>query len=479
MATRMRGHITTLRGVGRMAIDATMGLTDLVQALHTRIARGPTRLGGPVIAGAINGITDLVYDSVRSVTRAVGEGLDATLAQLGPLIAALSDDAGRGAAAQSARPREALLAALNGVLGDYLEQTANPLAIKMALRRDGLPLVLTREALLAAIEAPGPRIVVMVHGLCMSDLQWQRGVIARARSVAADAVTSALADTLTDPAGPPHDHGAALARDLGASVLYLHYNSGLHVSTNGQAFAAQLEALVAAWPVAIERLVIVGFSMGGLLARSALHYGTAAGHAWPRHLQAMVFLGTPHHGAPLERGGHWIDQLLESTSYTAPFARLGRVRSAGITDLRHGSALDEDWHGRDRFAHGHDTRRPLPLPPDVACYAVAASAAHAKANRPAVEPVRAHGERAVVFPGDGLVPVASALGRHDDPRLALAFDPSRAAIAWDCGHLDLLSSAAVYKQLRCWLAPADDMAARAKEGARERPTRLTDAPVPP
>jgi len=192
--------------------------------------------------------------------------------------------------------------------------------------------------------------------------------------------------------------------------------------------------------------------MGGLVARSALHYGTLADHAWTRHLRAMVFLGSPHHGSPLERGGHWIDVLLRSTPYTAPFNRLGRVRSAGITDLRHGSTLDEDWHGRDRFTHGHDTRLPLPLPDGVSCFAIAATTAH--------RPVGEDSDIVVVdpdagtldsLPGDGLVPVASALGRHADPAFHLQFAPSHQCMAWDTGHLDLLSSKAVYRQLLKWL----------------------------
>src|SRR5204862_251997 len=83
---------------------------------------------------------------------------------------------------------------------------------------------------------------------------------------------------------------------------YLHYNSGLHISENGRQFAQVLEILIAHWPSPLEELVIVGHSMGGLLARSAWHYAKAAGHAWPAQLRSMIFLGTPHHGAPLEPG---------------------------------------------------------------------------------------------------------------------------------------------------------------------------------
>lgn len=420
MITTPRGRhedVATLRGVSRLATDVTAGITDLAEALHARIAREPSAVGGPVISGAVNGIAGLVYGSVRGVTRAVGGGLDAGLARLEPWLCA-RDAGGPAVRAADAGHREALRAALNGVVGDSLAETGNPLAIPMALRRRGVALELTRAGLRSAIEQRRGTAVVLVHGLCMNDRQWRR---ARTQ-------------------GAAHDHGAALARDLGVTPVYLHYNSGRHVSQNGRAFAGLLEELVAAWPGGAPRLVIVGHSMGGLVARSAVHYGTEAGLVWPRRLRSLVFLGTPHHGAPLERGGHGLHGLLESTGYTAPFARLGRVRSAGITDLRHGSTLDEDWQGRDRFAHGLDTRRPLPLPANVACFSIAATRSR--------DASRGTGRLA----GDGLVPVASALGRHADPRLELAFAPSRQAIVHDCGHLDLLSSRAVYRQLRAWLA---------------------------
>jgi len=100
-----------------------------------------------------------------------------------------------------------------------------------------------------------------------------------------------------------HDHGAALARDLGYTPLYLHYNTGLHISTNGRAFADLLQMLVAEWPAPLEELVIIGHSMGGLVSRSACYYGAFNGHDWLRHLRKLIFLGTPHHGTPMERTG--------------------------------------------------------------------------------------------------------------------------------------------------------------------------------
>jgi len=225
--------------------------------------------------------------------------------------------------------------------------------------------------------------------------------------------------------------------------MYVRYNSGLHVSINGRALAQQLEHLISQWPLPVERLVLVGHSVGGLLARSAVHYGAQAGHCWPSRLSDIVFLGTPHHGAPMERAGNWVDIVLGGTPYTAPLARLGKVRSAGITDLRYGNLLDEDWVGRDRFARGVDRRQHVPLPRDVRCHAVAASIG------------RETGDLKDRLLGDGLVPLDSALGRHHNPARCLQFAEDRQWVGYGIGHLELLKHPDVYAQLLRWLAPAN------------------------
>ncbi len=392
-----------LRGAVRLATDATAGLTDLVEAMHERIARVPG-VGAAASEGRVGGISGLVYKTIRGVTRVVGGSIDALLAVLAPALGPT----------QPSADREAIVAALNGVLGDYLVASANPLATPMAFRRDGRPLLIETSALAARLPRAGGRVLVLLHGLCMGDLQWSRG---------------------------GHDHGAALARDLGYAPVYLQYNSGLHVSINGRALANQLELLFERWPYPVERLVLLGHSMGGLIARSAIHYGKQAGHPWSSRVDDLVFLGTPHHGAPLERAGHWIDVVLGATPYAAPFTRLGKVRSAGITDLRHGNLLDEDWVGLDRFALSADRPQHLPLPEQVRCYAAAASLS------------RHAGEAATSRHfGDGLVPLDSALGRHADPARTLAFATDRQWVGYGMGHLDLLGRAEVYAQLRRWLA---------------------------
>jgi pimeloyl-ACP methyl ester carboxylesterase len=403
-------HPSDLRGFARLATQATAGLTDLVEAMHQTIA-GPAGEGGTQTPGRTRGLTGLVYKSVRGVTRLVGGSLDAILAQLKPTLA------GRA----SSPEREAVLAALNGVLGDYLVASDNPLAIPMSLRCNGRPLVLETQALAEAIPQAGGKLAVLAHGLCLNDLQWNR-------------------------AG--HDHGAVLARHLGYTPLYLHYNSGLHTSINGRTLAGLLEVLLKQWPQRVEELVIIAHSMGGLVTRSACHYGVVAGHDWPRQLCKLAFLGTPHHGTPLERGGNWVDVILSATPYAAPFARLGKIRSAGITDLRYGNVLDGHWKDRDRFARTRDNRRSVPLPDGVQSYAMAATTG----KKP--------GDLRDRLLGDGLVPVSSALGRHKDSRRSLSFPKSRQWIGYGMTHMDLLGRPEVSDQILRWFASASGAVVR-------------------
>ena len=385
-----------LRGLLRLGTDATLGITDLVEAVHHTIVRR-TGIVGSAPSGRTRGITGVVYGAVRGGTRWVGRGLDAVLAQVPP---ATTPPAVNPA-------REALLAAVNGVWGDHLAASANPLAIPMAFRQAGLPLQ----------QQPQPvtgRVLVLAHGLCMNDLQWQRN---------------------------GHDHGAMLAAEGGYTPLYLHYNSGRHVSDNGQDLSQLLGRVLAAWPVPVTDLVLLGHSMGGLVLRSACHQAALAEAPWLAHLRAQVFLGTPHHGAPLERGGHLLDRLLGVSPYAAPFARLGKARSAGITDLRFGNLQAADWQGRHRHDQRRDDRRPAPLPEGVTTCLVAATTA-----------VQASGLRNATL-GDGLVLLPSALGRHRRPTMKLKVPASRQRVLTQANHWDLLDHPQVADWLRAWLLP--------------------------
>ena len=390
---RRAGLASDLRGGARLAIEGVKGVTGLVEAMHSRIARVPAPLG--TLADApTTGITGLVYRSIHGTTALVGKALDTALAGAEALLPASLLQLPSGTADET---REAVIAALNGVMGDHLERSGNPLAVPMALR--------TRPA--DAVR--GPRILLLVHGLCMTDHQWTRD---------------------------GHDHGQALAKSLGCTPVYARYNTGRHIGTNGHDLALQLEQLLRDWPVPVESLAIIGHSMGGLVSRSAVHQAAQAGMNWPAKLRQLVFLGSPHHGAPLERGGNWLHRGLGVSPYVAPFTRLSGLRSSGITDLRHGN-LEEADASPNRFTQ-RDTRASVALPPGVACYAIAGTLGQGSVDE---------------WVGDGLVPLASALGRHARPTRDLRIPASRQWIARGVNHLDLLSSDAVYQRLRRWLAP--------------------------
>lgn len=388
--------LTDARGLSRLATDAIVGATDIVEDVHRTITR-LAPLVGPFETGRMRGITGFVYRRVRGTTRAVGGGMEAALTRLVPFFDSEVE----------VRHRDTLLAVLNGVVGDHLAATDNPLAIPMQIRHDGQQLDLDRPALAARFGPQHDRLLILLHGLCMDDLAWSR---------------------------EGHDHGAALARDLGVTPLYLRYNSGRSIAENGRAFAALLNELVRAWPVPIRELTIVGHSMGGLLARSACHYASADDHAWLPALKHVVFLGTPHHGAPLERAGSLVDRALGISPYTAPIARLGLIRSAAVQDLRYGTILDE--HERIR-------RSPrVPLPDGVASFAVAAT----KQTQP--------GAALADLPGDGLVPVHSALAQHRDRSRSLSIPDAHRHVCNGLNHFDLLSSRAVYERIVSWLSKA-------------------------
>lgn len=385
MSETSRSRAKALQGASRLAVEATQGVAALVEAMHATVGGGGL-------------LTRTVVGGVQGTAGLVGAGVDSALSMLEPLL---------GTPGES-EDREALLAVINGVLGDYLEERGNPLAMPLQLTVGGRPLPLELAGTVgAALPRATGRIVVMVHGSCMTEHQWIRG---------------------------GHDHGLALVRDGGWTRIGVRYNSGLHISTNGERLAQQLEELVGAWPVPVETVALIGHSMGGLVSRAACWAAEQEGHAWRSRLGTLVTLGTPHHGAPLERAGNWVDGVLGASRFSAPLARLGKIRSAGVTDLRYGNVVRADWEGRDRFERAGDPRTRIGLPDGVACHAVAGTLGR--------------------LGGDGLVPVDSALGVHPDADLGFGGGDGDTLVVEECGHLDLLDRAEVYRWIRGWLVDA-------------------------
>ena len=402
---------TDLRGLAKLATQATANVTKIAEGVTQSVW---STMGAPSgkAKDQTRGITGLVYKSIQGVTQLVGKGTESLLTSLQPLLDKIDSEP------QESAPREAVLAALNGVMGDRLADSDNPLATPMTLRFNNDALnwdAMPDVALLTG------KVLIVVHGLCMNDLQWTSQVD-----------------------GKSINHAEMLATKLGYTPVYVRYNTGRHTSQNGQALSNQLELLTALWPTPLAEISVLVHSMGGLVTRSAVHAAQHGKRHWVSKLKNIVFLGTPHQGATLEKAGNWIDVLLGVTPYSAPFKKLVELRSSGITDLRFGHVLDSDWQDQDRFKsktkQEQADREHLPLPEGVACFTVAATLA---AKRSLLA------DRLI---GDGLVPLNSALGVHRDPSHSLVFAKSSQLIVYRTSHMALLGSAEVSERLLTWLS---------------------------
>jgi pimeloyl-ACP methyl ester carboxylesterase len=369
--------------------------------MQERIVHPPLLPSTP-IQHIITNISKAIYKNIRWSTQFFGNGIDKVLGKLTPLFGKI----------KTSKEKEVVRSVLNGIIGDYLEKKENPLQITMQFRHQEKTLLLNTKSLKNTYPVINGKILLMVHGSCMSDIQWTQ---------------------------KERNHSEALALELHKTPIYLLYNSGLHISLNGQNFNDLLEELVLDWAVPVEEIIIVAHSMGGLVTRSALYYGEQQGKEWTKHLKKIVFLGTPHHGASLERAGNYLDVILEAIPYTKPFARLGKIRSAGVTDLRYGNLIHEDWQDNDRFKLKADQRQFIPLPKEIACYSIAACSSK-ETNTISAKLI-----------GDKLVSIDSALGQHKDPSKSLEFEKKNTWIAYESTHTDLLYNPKIYAKIKDWL----------------------------
>jgi hypothetical protein len=344
-----------------------------------------------------------IYAGVRAGTRAAGAaGAAAVQAWQDP----------RPAEPPSARAG-ALAGAVCGVLGDRLEEEGSPLAVRTAVRSAGRDVPLTPAALAGAFPGHTDRVVVLVHGLCETEDSWRRSEAQRGGT-----------------------YGSRLAA-RGRTAVALRYNSGLRISESGRRLSALLEDLCAAWPGGVRELAIVGHSMGGLVARSACHHAREEGRTWPDALRVVVYLGTPHHGAPLERIVEAGTRLLRLVPEAAPVASTLDLRSAGIRDLAHAALTDDDWAPSGPRRASWTPGAPVPLHEGARHHAIAACLGSGP-----------HDPRARLL-GDLLVWPDSAHGRHPERSLGI-LDP-------DChrldglSHFDLLNHPAVDALLAGWL----------------------------
>jgi hypothetical protein len=139
----------------------------------------------------------------------------------------------------------------------------------------------------------------------------------------------------------------------------------------------------------------------------------------------VVFLGTPHAGARYAQWRDLVDAAGSGTHASLLLSRATNRQSEGMEDFTGGHWME------------HEQGVPLavlprPWPPGVRAYAIAGS-------------LQQRGD-------DGVVTVASALGRDLPPGQDLELGEAQRWIAAGVGHLDLVRSGAVLQQVRHWLS---------------------------
>jgi len=295
----------------------------------------------------------------------------------------------------------------NGAWGGPVDSRGGAVPAGMSVRVDHRRVRLDRASLATTFSTPSSRLVVFLHGLMETERAWFHG----------DQPGQAPSGT---------DFGSRLAEDLACTPVYVRYNTGRHVSDNGRALVDLLSQLIEEWPTTVAEVVLVGHSMGGLVARSAVHHAGCEQSPWLSRVAGLLCLGTPHTGAPLGRAAARTAALLKGFILTAPLSALLGLRSDGIKDLAYGYLREDERSGDDtepiRTA-GTEARHPRQ------CFVVATLA-------------RSEGSAWARLAGDLFVGPTSA------------GDPSQNAdIRWLGGlhHLDLLRHDTVYITMLRWL----------------------------
>lgn len=303
------------------------------------------------------------------------------------------------------------VSALNGVLGDYLLAHQNPLALS--------PVLYDHYGALQQGDLAG-RVVIFSHGLCMNHLDW----------------SNSKHPGIPEKLLAQRDHN---------TMLYFHYNTGRRISANGRSLSNILDDLVKRNP-RITSIDLIGHSMGGLVSRSALFYGKQNMTQWFHMVENLVCIGSPHHGAVLERFGYALQDQIGRFPLVKVFSHVVNIRSNGILDLRFGSVRDDDWeHNPARIGFMDDNRKPAPLPSHINTFFIAGTLELENKKNKTLKVI-----------GDYLVSLKSALGDHPNPRFKLKVPESHKAIFYGLNHFEIQYHLSVAEQVAKWFYPRHD-----------------------
>ena len=402
-------RIAELRGSVKLAGKTFEQLTSRIHEFHRAISDMPFN-AMPAVPGVKQGAgsTKTVHDEVTDGVYAAIKGIGGALFKQADVALKAAERNFQPATKTSlaitppAIARDNVVSAISGFVGDAMAHERNPLRVRLGFYQDGHRMVLTAPVLAARFPEASGRLVVFIHGLCCNEHSWQ---------------------LYADQHRP---YGEQLA-ERGFTPLYLRYNTGLHISLNGRTLSRAIDKLVEHWPVPVTELVLIGHSMGGLVARSAAYKAAKANMGWPQKLSHVLCLGTPHTGAPLEQFVHAATPVLEAFPLSRPLAKVLNVRSQGIRDLRHGFVADEDWKGRPADALNADARTPIPRLETVKYHFIGSSIG-----------VDEHHWLGKAI-GDGLVKLPSSTARE--------LADADTAVLYSAHHMQLLNHPAIYTQI--------------------------------
>ncbi|MGN6867932.1 MAG: esterase/lipase family protein [Solirubrobacteraceae bacterium] len=392
-----------IAALGDLAGEAAAGTARQIHELHTGIAGRVWSRVGPVALPV-----KLAHDRIARGAYSAASELTGTVVRAAAHAASRAQSPDAPSIERTPAGR-VVVSALNGAFGDTLLRRGNPLALRMAVRRKGEDVSITSAGLRRAYPNAKSRLAVFVHGLCETDEAWKLG------------------------AGRHVPYGHRLEIELGYTPVYLRYNTGRHISENGRELSTLLEKLVASWPVDVHEVVLIGHSMGGLVGRSACHYG--ADSACVAKVRHVFTLGTPHRGAPMEQAANAASAALARLPETRPMARALNLRSSGIKDLRYGYLVDECWMDQDCDAYLRNTSKEIPFLPTARHYFICATLsreADATVGR---------------IIGDLLVLQPSAWA-HEGRGKRLRFPIEHYYHLGQANHFDLLNHPAIFDQMR-------------------------------
>jgi pimeloyl-ACP methyl ester carboxylesterase len=220
-----------------------------------------------------------------------------------------------------------LIGALNGAFGDLLVKHNNPLAQEMQLNFLGHNIETNpqaKELFNATLESNSSNTVALfIHGLGNTEHIWDFDADS---TMTTDESSSAISD----------NYGSRLMETFAITPLFLRYNTGLPIAENGNALNTALSNLLEAYSQHIEQIILVGFSMGGLIARSAQSWARQNPNSlWLDRLEHAIYIGTPHEGAPLEKLTKHASALIARTpkTYFKVWGEQLNLRSEGVKNL--------------------------------------------------------------------------------------------------------------------------------------------------